>query len=227
MEQIFKVEDLGLMAYREAWAIQEAANERVAAGGNPTLFLVEHPPVITFGRRAAAHHVIAPAEELARLGIEAVATDRGGDVTFHGPGQLVVYPIVRLIDHRLSVGAYVRRLEDAVIATLAHFGIEGLKDESAIGVWVRQSERWGGRPAKICALGVRIRRGVSMHGIALNVDIDLTHFNLIVPCGLSDRPVTSMRELLGAGGPTVGQVKPVLAGAMQEMVNGEREENAH
>jgi lipoyl(octanoyl) transferase len=202
----FIVQDLGHMPYRQAWALQESANAAVAEGAPSVLFLVEHPAVITFGRRRAEHHVVAPAEELSRLGIEAIATDRGGDVTFHGPGQLVAYPIVRLIDHHLSVGAYVRRLEDAVIATLARFGIAGEKDESAIGVWVRQ----GHALAKICALGVRIRRGVSMHGIALNVETDLSQFSLIVPCGIADRPVTSMRRLLSAGAPTLDEVKKAL-----------------
>src|SRR5205085_6295922 len=117
------------------------------------------------------------------------------------------YPIVRLIDHRLSVGAYVRRLEDVVIATLAELGIPGFKDDSAIGVWVTAP---GGESAKICALGVRIKRGVTLHGIALNLSTDLSHFELINPCGLG-RPVTSIGQLLGSRAPSMGELKRSFA----------------
>jgi lipoyl(octanoyl) transferase len=197
------VRDLGTMAYRQAWALQEEAHAAVVAGGEEQLLLVEHPPVITFGRRPVGQrHLLASPEQLAQRGVEVVASDRGGDVTFHGPGQVVAYPIVRLIDHRLSVGAYVRRLEDVIIATLAEFGLVGQKDEPAIGVWVSD--------AKICALGVRIRQGVSLHGVALNVDTDLGSFDLIVPCGLADRGVTSMRKLLGPATPAIQAVRQAL-----------------
>jgi lipoate-protein ligase B len=141
------------------------------------------------------------------MGVEVVESDRGGDITYHGPGQLVAYPIVRLIDHRLSVGAYVRRLEDVVIATLADNGIDAFKDESAIGVWTNVPGRG---PAKICALGVRIKRGVTLHGIALNLTTDLGHFGLINPCGLG-RPVTSMAEILGERAPSMAQLKGAFA----------------
>ena len=199
--------NLGLLAYRDAWALQEQAHDRVANGGDEQLLLVEHPPVITFGRRPGGEkNLLATPDRLIELGVDLVPSDRGGDVTFHGPGQIVAYPIVRLIDHQLSVGAYVRRLEDIVIATLAEFGITGQKDESAIGVWVDD----GGTPAKICALGVRIRQGISLHGIALNVETDLSFFKLIVPCGMASRPVTSMRRLLGATCPEIQAVRDVL-----------------
>src|SRR5256885_1382150 len=156
------VEDLKLMGYREAWKRQERAHEQVGGGGEERLLLVEHRPVITFGRRAeaAARNLIAPRERLAEMGVEVVESDRGGDITFHGPGQLVVYPIVRLNNHGLSAGAYVRKLEEVMIDVLADLGVEARKDE-AIGVWVEGK--------KICALGVRIKRGVSLHGVALNV----------------------------------------------------------
>ena len=140
-------------------------------------------------------------------------SDRGGDITFHGPGQLVAYPIVRLNDHRLMVGSYVRRLLEVVVATLADFGIEGRLDRSAIGVWVALPGE-GERLAKICALGVRIRRGISMHGIALNVTTDLRYFNLIVPCGLA-RPVTSMQEVLKERTPAMEVVKETLVRHMK------------
>jgi len=152
-------------------------------------------------------HLIASDEQLAKLGVEVVQSDRGGDITFHGPGQLVVYPILRLNDHRLSVGGYVHALERAVIATLAEFGIEAHADPSAVGVWTRHA----GRDAKICAIGVRIKRGVSLHGLALNIETDLRYFDLIVPCGLAGRAVTSMREVMGERTPAVEKVREALA----------------
>jgi lipoyl(octanoyl) transferase len=201
------VQDLGRMAYRDAWALQEAAHEEVVGGGEERLLLVEHPPVITFGRRPEGEkNLIAAPETLSELGVDLVHSDRGGDVTFHGPGQIVAYPIVRLIDHQLSVGGFVRRLQDIAIATLDEFGIAARKDESAIGVWVEEA----GTLAKICALGVRIRKGVSLHGIALNVQTDLSFFDLIVPCGPPCRPVTSIRKLLGDRAPTIDAVRSAL-----------------
>src|SRR3954447_17347696 len=163
-----QVLDLGAMKYRNGWALQERHHAEVVAGGEEKLLLVEHPPVITLGRRPGlARNIIAPPETLRERGVEVVESDRGGDVTFHGPGQLVAYPIVRLNDHQLSVGGYVRRLEESVIAALRELGVPAAqKDACAIGVWVPDA---AGRLAKICALGVRIRRGVSIHGIALNV----------------------------------------------------------
>lgn len=207
------VHDLHTMSYRAAWAEQERAQEAVQAGGEERVFFVEHPPVLTYGRRPdGAKNIVAAAEALGQMGVEVVHSDRGGDITFHGPGQLVAYPIVRIADHKLSVGGYVHRLEDVVIETLAAFDVEGIKDPAAPGVWVREA---GGDLAKVCALGVRIRRGVSMHGIALNVTTDLRYFNLIVPCGLPGRPVTSLERLLGERCPTMPQVKTALASAMQ------------
>ncbi len=189
---------------------------QVLAGGEERLLLVEHARVITFGRRpGVAQHLIAGEGELAKLGVEVVQSDRGGDITFHGPGQLVAYPIVRLADRGLTVGEYVRKLENAVINALADFGIASQLDPKAIGVWVARGEKL----AKICALGVRIRRGVSMHGIALNVTTDLRYFNLIVPCGLS-RPVTSMQEIMGAATPTMAVVKQAVAKAMLAVFAG-------
>jgi lipoate-protein ligase B len=207
-----RVEDLGTLPYREAWAIQERVHDAVVNGGEERVLLVEHPPVITFGRRAGVEkNVVAPPQRLAELGVEVVPSDRGGDVTFHGPGQVVAYPIVRLIDHGLSVGGYVRRLEEAVIGALVDLGIPAQKDACAIGVWAPDPGH-DGQLAKVCALGVRIRRGASMHGIALNVETDLRYFELIVPCGLACRPVTSVRKLLGERTPPIDAVKRHLAG---------------
>src|SRR5687768_15331766 len=182
-----RVEDLGTMPYRDAWAAQESAHADVLAGGEERILLVEHPPVITFGRRGPdARNVIASHEQLATMGVEVVQSDRGGDITFHGPGQIVAYPIVRLIDHKLSVGGYVHGLEKAVIGTLAAFGIGACADPTAVGVWTSHN----GQPGKVCAIGVRVKRGVTLHGLALNVTTDLSYFNLIVPCGLVGRGVT-------------------------------------
>lgn len=204
------VRDLGTMAYREAWVIQESAHESVLAGGQEQLLLVEHPPVITLGRRIetlGTTSLITPPETLAQMGVEVVQSDRGGDVTFHGPGQVVMYPIVRIKDHGLSVSAYVHKLLSVVIATLAIFDVAARVDDSGIGVWVDLPD---GRVGKVCALGVRIRRGVSLHGIALNVETDLNYFNLIVPCGIADKPVTSLRQLLGERCPPITAVRDSL-----------------
>jgi lipoyl(octanoyl) transferase len=217
------ITDLGTLAYREAWRLQEAAHAEVLAGGVERILLVEHPPVITLGRRSDrgesgqprdVQHLVASPDYLQQLGVELVQSDRGGDITFHGPGQVVAYPIVRLNDHGLSVGGYVRSLERAVIATLADFGIQARRDESAVGVWV--DEPATGKAAKICAIGVRIRRGVSLHGLALNVTTDLNYFNLIVPCGLAGRSVTSVQKLLGDAAPIIGEVREKLAGRLIE-----------
>src|SRR5678815_1256174 len=135
------VQDLRTVGYRSAWALQEAAHEEVLAGGAERILLVEHPPVITFGRRAGVErNLLASSEQLQKLGVEVVQSDRGGDITFHGPGQLVAYPIVRLTDHKLSVGGYVRRLQEVVIDTLNDLGVPPQTDPSAIGVWTCGSD---------------------------------------------------------------------------------------
>ena len=201
------------MGYREAWERQKCAHEAVVAGGEERLFLVEHSPVITFGRRAeaAAKNLVASAERLKEMGVEVVESDRGGDITFHGPGQLVVYPIVRLNSHGLSVGGYVRRLEEVMISALGEVGVAAKKDDAAIGVWVND--------AKIGALGVRIKRGVSLHGVAMNVTTDLRYFDLIVPCGLVGRAVTSLQKVLGKA-PAMEKVKRVVVERMREAFAG-------
>ena len=204
-----RFEDLGTMAYRDAWAVQERAHEEVLAGGEERIYFVEHPPVITFGRRPnVARHLLASDEQRAKLGVDVVQSDRGGDITFHGPGQLVAYPIIRLNDHGFSVGGYVHTLERVIVNTLAGLGISSNSDPTAVGVWTPVPAC--GSSGKICAIGVRIKRGVSLHGIALNVTTDLSFFNLIVPCGLQGRPVTSIREVLGPSAPPMIRVKEVL-----------------
>lgn len=204
-----QIHDLGLTPYTAAWKIQESAHEAVINGGEEQIFLVEHPPVITYGRRPGLdRNLIASAEQLAKLGVEIVQSDRGGDITFHGPGQLVVYPIIRLDDHKLSVSGYVHLLEKVIIATLDHFRLPTTTDPKAVGVWTAESTACG--PAKVCAIGVRIRRGVTLHGLALNVSTDLNYFDLIIPCGLQNRPVTSLARQLGDRAPAMGDVKKVL-----------------
>ena len=201
------IQDLGLLPYRDAWAIQEAAHQEVLDGGEERIFWVEHLPVITYGRRPGVDkNLIASPLQLSEKSVEIVQSDRGGDITFHGPGQLVAYPIIRLADHRFSVGTYVHTLEAAVISTLAELGIAAQTDPSAVGVWTDDS----GIQAKLCAIGVRIRRGVTLHGLALNVAPDLDFFKLIIPCGLADRPVTSLQKLLSDRLPSMDQVKHLL-----------------
>lgn len=200
--------DLGLLPYRDAWRIQEETHAAVAAGSlGPTVLLVEHPPVITFGRRAevSAQHLVASAGLLASMGVEVVESDRGGDITFHGPGQLVAYPILRLLDFHLSVGGYVRRLQEAVIGLAESLNIATGLDPSAIGVWTPPPGS-----AKLAAVGVRVKQGATLHGLALNVTTDLSYFSLIVPCGLSNRPVTSLEKLLGPTTPTMPDLKARL-----------------
>ena len=207
------VEDLGRMAYREAWTYQEKVHELVLGGGEERLLLVEHPPVITFGRRpGVAKNMVASPEQLAKMGVEVVESDRGGDITFHGPGQLVAYPIIRMANHQMTVGGYVHTLEDIVIATLTQLGFSGAtKDAAAVGVWIPDGDTATKALAKVCAIGVRIRKGISMHGIALNVETDLRYFELIVPCGLVGRPVTSLKKLTGERAPAMEAVKKALA----------------
>jgi lipoyl(octanoyl) transferase len=201
------VNDLGRMAYRDAWELQERAHEQVLAGGSETIFIVEHSPVITLGRREESiRNLMTTPEELAKQNIDLVHSDRGGDITYHGPGQIVAYPIIRLASHGLSVSGYVHRLESIVIATLADLGIESRADPQAIGVWAMDGENL----AKICAIGVRIRRGISLHGLALNVATDLSGFNHIVPCGLTGRLVTSIHKILGIDAPSLLETKQIL-----------------
>lgn len=211
-----RVIDLDTVGFRECWQLQERHHAEVVAGGEERLLVVEHPPVITLGRRAeeARNHLKADEKLLQRLGIEVVECDRGGDITFHGPGQVVVYPIIRLADHGLSVGGYVRKLELAMIETLRVFGLDAHREEGAVGTWVR----YHGVSAKVGAIGVRIRQGVSMHGLALNVDTDLGFFDLIVPCGLHDRAVSSMRKLLRDACPSYVAVKTVLCREVVEQL---------
>ena len=207
MSAALAVEDLGTCGYADAYARQVALNAAVQAGKEPaTLLLVEHPPVVTVSRRrAASGHVLLSAVQARRLGVAVAETDRGGDVTLHAPGQLVAYPILDLSRYGLNLGTYMRLLEQAVIDTLGGFGVCGGREAGATGVWIGA----GSAAAKVCAMGVRVRKHVTLHGLALNVSNDLSLFNLIDPCGLGFRPVTRLRD--HAAGVGVEDVKPALA----------------
>jgi lipoyl(octanoyl) transferase len=211
------------MAYAPAYDTQLAHLEEVMAAreaGLPIpgfLLLVEHEAVVTISRRAgAANHLLASPDMLERQGVAVAETDRGGDITYHGPGQIVAYPVLDLNVLNLGLHEYMRLLEQAVIDTCGTFGVETHRDPAATGVWVQS--RVHGTDAKIAAMGVRVKRWVSLHGLALNVTTNLEHFGLIVPCGLAGRPVTSLRQQLGDACPTFGEVKAVLAAALTRQI---------
>jgi lipoyl(octanoyl) transferase len=200
---------IGRVGYLEAAALQHALVALRVAGEIPdTVLFLEHPPVLTLGRAAHAEHVLAPPSVLAARGVEVFETSRGGDVTFHGPGQLVGYVIADLKQHGRDVAQHLRRLEQAVIAFLANRGLAGGRHPDHTGVWLGRD--------KICALGVRVDRWVTSHGFALNVTTDLSHFDLIVPCGIRGYGVTSLERACGeaAGLEAVaGEMRDTLAQA--------------
>ena len=170
---------LGRVGYLDGWRLQEAVATRLAAGGPERLLLLEHDPVYTIGRRGTLEHLTASPSELRATGASVYRVDRGGDITYHGPGQLVGYPIVALGDAP-DVVAYVRAIEDGLRAALADFGIASRTIDGKTGVWVTLRD---GRDAKIAAIGVRVSRGVTRHGFALNVGTDLAPFARMIPCG--------------------------------------------
>ena len=180
---------LGDLDYQKAYDLQLSLVEKVLSGQEPhTLLMLEHPHIYTKGRLSKESDFLLPEEELAAKGIPVYETDRGGQVTYHGPGQLVVYPIVNLKDWGGPV-KYVRALEQVVIATLTEMGITANCESGNAGVWTSQG--------KLAAIGVKISRGIAFHGFALNVNTDLAYYQNIIPCGIADRPVTSMASILG------------------------------
>jgi lipoic acid synthetase len=195
--------NLGLEPYSRAIDLQHrlVAARREGQIGD-VLILLEHPPVITLGRRGDKRNIVASGELLARLGIEVHRVERGGDVTYHGPGQLVGYPILDLRGHRQDVGWYMHSLEEVLIRALSDFGVEAGRMEGRIGVWIGDKN--------IAALGARIEEWIAYHGFALNVSLDLSHFDLIIPCGYRGMGVTSIEEVLGEA-PEMSEVRKSVA----------------
>src|SRR2546425_4675986 len=186
--------DLGLMGYAEAWALQKRlVAARKANAIEDVLLLCEHPHVITQGRNGKREHLLASEHVLQQKGVEFHATDRGGDITYHGPGQIVGYPILNLGAIRRDVVWYVRMLEEVMIRATLEFGITAERVEGKTGIWVRYENA----EEKVAAIGVHISRWVTSHGFAYNVSTDLRYFDLIVPCGIADRKATSLEKLLG------------------------------
>ncbi len=201
--------DLGLMPYQQAWDYQEKLfneiidqkiniqkypdnHEQIT---NNYLLFVEHPHVFTIGKSGSENNMLANFIQLQAKNAEYIHTDRGGDITYHGPGQIVGYPILNLDYFATGVRDYIKKMEDAIILCLKHYGLNGFRLKDAIGVWLDPTIP--GKTRKICAIGVRVSRGVSMHGFALNVNTDLTYFNMINPCGFTDKKVTSLQAELG------------------------------
>jgi len=198
--------DLGFRPYREVWDIQHSLHEAVREGREPdTWIFVEHAPVVTLGRQAKRDNLLLSPAMLAARGVDLVEIERGGDVTYHGPGQLVVYPIRKLERFR-EIVPLVRSLEGAVIDTVAQFGIDAERWKEHAGVWVGRDQ--------ICAIGLAVQKMVSLHGIALNVSTALDYDRLINPCGLTDRGITSISKETGRA-VGIDEVKPVLARAIE------------
>jgi len=201
--------ELDLVPYREAWELQQQLVDGRQRGSLPdTVVMLEHPPVYTLGRRASDDNVLLDAEQLALAGIDVVAVDRGGDVTYHGPGQLVVYPVVRLAGQRHVVD-FVRALEEVALRALSLLGVQAERREGLTGVWVGRE--------KLVAIGVRVgAAGVTSHGLALNVDPDLRHFAGIVPCGLATEGVGSLASLGAAS--SMLEARRAMRAALSEVL---------
>jgi lipoyl(octanoyl) transferase len=208
--------DLGMMDYKSAWDYQEALMKEnleiksqvrsqppVSGSENPDLDLptknyllfVEHPPVYTLGKSGKIENVLINDQQRRENGIEFFQTNRGGDITFHGPEQIVGYPILDLEKFYTDIGRYLRELEEVIIITLAEYGITAGRSKGETGVWIDAHIK--GKERKICAMGVRCSRWITMHGFALNVNTDLSYFNHIIPCGIQDKKVTTIKEELG------------------------------
>ena len=183
---MLQVQDLGNSPYKRTWELQkELQHKRIENNIDDTLLLVEHEPVYTFGKNADENHLLQNYPENVKL----FHIERGGDITFHGPGQIVGYPIMDLHNYKMSISWYMRALEEVIIRSLDKFGISADRKDGLTGVWVEDE--------KIAALGVRISRWVTMHGFALNVNTDLAYYDSIIPCGIFDYGITSMKHILG------------------------------
>ncbi|UDY25051.1 lipoyl(octanoyl) transferase LipB [Nocardioides sp. Kera G14] len=202
-----RFDEIGTIDYLEAWELQKQVHERVVAlEQDDTVLLLEHPPVYTAGKRTDPHE-----RPLDSGGAPVIDVDRGGKITFHGPGQLVAYPIVHLPEH-VKVVDFVRRLEEAMIRTCARFGVTTARVPGRSGVWLREDEK--GPERKVAAIGLRVSQGVTMHGIALNCDVDLAWYDRFVPCGIADAGVTTLSAEAGRD-LTVADVQPVLVEEFQ------------
>jgi lipoyl(octanoyl) transferase len=200
--------------YLAAWELQRQIHAEVVDGGRDTVLLLEHPAVFTAGKRTEPHE--RPMADALPADVPVVDVDRGGKITFHGPGQLVGYPIVRLPDHVFVVD-YVRRLEEALIATCSDLGVTTARVPGRSGVWLAE-DRVSGRPErKVAAIGIRVSRGVAMHGFAINCDVDLAWYDRFVPCGISDAGVTSLSAELGRT-VTVDEVAPIAERHLRELL---------
>lgn len=212
MAQQVVFEDLGRMSYKSAWDLQEnvlgemvsikTRNRSESLSGSALqeipvhrLYFVEHPPVYTLGKSGKMEHVLLTEEELKEKNIEFFKINRGGDITFHGPGQLVGYPIFDLEQFYTDIGLYLRNIEEVIIRVLDHYGLKGERSAGETGVWMDPDLK--GRERKICAIGVRCSRWVTMHGFAFNVNTDLSYFSHIIPCGIQQKQVTSLSKELG------------------------------
>lgn len=210
-QRILRVERVGTVPYGPMHDLQLARHAEVVAGeSDDTLFLLEHMPVITAGKNTGRDHVLANDDELTRLGVEIFDSGRGGDVTYHAPGQIVGYPIVRLQEGEKDIRKYVCHLEEVLIRTAADFGVQANRVEGLRGIWVGSE--------KLAAIGVRLSRWTTMHGFALNVSTQLHGFDLIVPCGLHGRGVTSLAKLLGQA-PSLIDVENRLAHHCAHVLN--------
>ena len=210
MTEGLKFVDAGLVDYLAAWDLQREVHQRVVDGDDPgTVLLLEHPPVFTAGKRTDPHE--RPADP---GGADVIDVDRGGKITFHGPGQLVGYPIVALPDH-VKVVDYVRRVEEALIHVCADLGVVTARVPGRSGVWLRTDER--GPERKIAAIGIRVSHGVTMHGFALNCDVDLGWYDRFVPCGITDAGVTSLSRELDRD-VTVTEVLPLVERHLDELL---------
>ncbi len=229
--------NLGTVPYADALDLQHRLVAARKKGElNDTLLLLEHPPVFTLGRNGREEHILASREYLDQLGIQVFRVERGGDVTYHGPRQLVGYPILDLHTYRMDVGWYVRSLEDVLIATLKDFGLNGRRvgaegegrDAKLVGVWIDNPStepliRKVQPDAKLAQIGARIESWITYHGFALNVDPIMQHFELIGPCGISDKPVTSMALALGHA-LDMGEVRRVVARHFEDTFGATLEE---
>ena len=222
MVKICQIIDLGLIGYAEAWTLQKRAVAARKAGAiDDVLLLCEHPHVITLGRSGKRENLLASEHVLRQKGVEFHTTDRGGDITYHGPGQIVGYPILNLGAIRRDVVWYVRMLEEAMIRATAEFGVAAERVDGKTGIWVKN----GNAEEKLAAIGVHISRWVTSHGFAYNVSTDLRKFDLIVPCGIADRKATSLEKLLGRN-VEEKEVAPRIAKHLGELLGLEMKETS-